>query len=141
MKTDLILSLLEKVKRTGNGQWTACCPAHADRSPSLGIRETDDSRILLHCFGGCSVEEILTAMGLEFDDLFPEKLGHSKPDRRPFAAPDVLRLVSKEALVIVATANTMKTRELTDNEYKRLMDSVTLIQGAMSASGVGGVWK
>ena len=62
---DNLLSRLDKVKRTGNGSYQACCPAHADKFPSLTIRETDDGKILLHCFGGCSVQEIVSAVGME----------------------------------------------------------------------------
>lgn len=77
---------LDKVKRTGKGTWTACCPAHADKGPSLSIRETDDGRVLLHDFGaGCSAVDILAAVGLELRDLYPEPIaGHRKPERRPF---------------------------------------------------------
>ena len=49
----------------------ARCPAHADRSPSLSIRETRDGTLLLKCFAGCSVAAITRAVGLEVADLFP----------------------------------------------------------------------
>jgi len=68
-----VLQLLTKVKRTGDGQWIACCPAHEDRSPSMTIKELSDGRVLIHDFAGCSVDEILGVLGLEFDVLFPEK--------------------------------------------------------------------
>lgn len=47
------------------------CPAHSDRTASLSIRETDDHRILLNCFGGCSANDIVQAVGLSLADLFP----------------------------------------------------------------------
>jgi DNA primase len=53
MKVDAFLDKLTKVKRTGNGTWLACCPAHEDRSPSMSVRELDDGRVLVHCFAGC----------------------------------------------------------------------------------------
>ena len=56
----------------GEGRWTAKCPAHEDRSPSLSIRETSDCRVLLHCFAGCETQDVLSAVGLTFSDLFPE---------------------------------------------------------------------
>jgi len=49
-----LLSSLLKVRKVGIGRWIACCPAHNDSKPSLAIRETDDGRVLLHCFAGCS---------------------------------------------------------------------------------------
>jgi len=57
-------------RRTGTGKWQARCPAHSDRSPSLSIREGADGRILLHCFAGCTVPEILAVLKLSSRDLF-----------------------------------------------------------------------
>jgi hypothetical protein len=99
---DLLLAKLDGVRATGPCRSLALCPvpAHDDRTPSLSVRELDDGRILLHCFGGCSVEDVLAAIGLELDDLFPDKLNErGPPERRPFPAADVLRAVSFEALV------------------------------------------
>ena len=30
-------------------EWSACCPAHDDRNPSLSIREGSDGKVLIHC--------------------------------------------------------------------------------------------
>ena len=43
---ELILQRLEKVKPKGNGKWTACCPAHTDKTPSLSITEASDGKVL-----------------------------------------------------------------------------------------------
>jgi hypothetical protein len=46
------------------------CPAHDDRtSPSLSIK-AENGRLLLHCFAGCRLEDIVSKMGLEMKDLF-----------------------------------------------------------------------
>ena len=66
------LSRLEKVRKTGK-QYSAKCPAHADRGPSLTIRE-EGGKILCHCFAGCSTIEILDSIGLKWSDLFEESL-------------------------------------------------------------------
>lgn len=66
-----LLDRLEAVKG-GHGRWIARCPAHADRSPSLSIRECDDGRILVHCHAGCSPADIMSAVGLSMTDLFPD---------------------------------------------------------------------
>ena len=70
-----ILLLLQGVRKRGLAQWAARCPAHEDRGPSLSIRELPDSRVLVHCFAGCDVGEILAAMGLQVSDLFPARVG------------------------------------------------------------------
>lgn len=54
----------------GRGRWTAQCPAHRDRSPSLSIREGEAGRVLLHCHAGCTLPAILEAAGLRMADLF-----------------------------------------------------------------------
>lgn len=55
--------LSPKARRCGNG-YIDICPAHQDRSPSLSISEGEDGKILLHCFAGCSFDEILGSAGL-----------------------------------------------------------------------------
>lgn len=59
-----VLPRLKRVKKTRAQHWTASCPAHDDRSPSLSISETSDGRVLLHCFTGCSFQAVITALGL-----------------------------------------------------------------------------
>jgi len=48
-------------KRCGAG-WVATCPAHADKTPSLGIDAGVDGRALVHCRAGCSQESVLAAL-------------------------------------------------------------------------------
>lgn len=138
MSVETLLSKLEKVKITGPSRWQARCPAHADKRPSLSIRETDDGRVLVHCFVGCSVHEIVQAVGLELSDLFPPPTtGHAKRERRPFSALDALRAVSFEALVVCAASAAMATGEplsLVDRE--RLLQAGERIQAALSGAGL-----
>lgn len=123
MSVDTLLQHLKKV--TGrNGHWTACCPAHEDRSPSLAIREVEDGRILLKCFGGCSVQEIVSSIGMNLSDLFPpdDKLSHHKHRvKNAFYATDLLRVIEFESvLVSVAASNIANGVKLTDNDRSRL---------------------
>jgi len=55
--------------RKENGGYVALCPAHADKNPSLSIREVE-GKVLLHCHAGCKYEEILLAADLKQSDLF-----------------------------------------------------------------------
>lgn len=95
MSITQLLSRLEKVKCTHRNCWQARCPAHKDRTPSLALRELEDGRVLVHCFAGCSVHQIVNSIGLELTDLFPAREigeGKGKPESRPFPAADILRL-------------------------------------------------
>ncbi|MHB8482073.1 MAG: hypothetical protein ACYDBV_04950 [Nitrospiria bacterium] len=62
------LSHLNGVKMSARG-WTALCPAHADKNPSLSINQGERG-ILLKCWSGCRTEEIVSALGLKMTDLF-----------------------------------------------------------------------
>jgi hypothetical protein len=67
---ELVLSKLPDAKRAGKS-WSARCPAHDDRRPSLSIAEGDDGRALIRCHAGCSVAAIVAALGLGLADLMP----------------------------------------------------------------------
>lgn len=67
-----VVSRLTGVQSSG-GELIARCPAHDDHTPSLTIREASDGAVLLHCFAGCSVENIVATLGLTLSDLFPAK--------------------------------------------------------------------
>jgi hypothetical protein len=101
-----ILSRLEKVKGR-NGAYTACCPAHTDKSPSLAIRELDDGRILMKCFADCSVQDILGAIGMDMNDLFPNVNKDLPSVKRKYYATDLLRVIEFEAWVVSVAAYTM----------------------------------
>jgi hypothetical protein len=68
-----LVAKLEGVIDWGSGRRYALCPVHVDRSPSLAIHTTDDGRILVHCFAGCSVESIVRVLGLGREALFPDQ--------------------------------------------------------------------
>jgi hypothetical protein len=64
-----ILDRLQGVQRAGEG-WLAFCPAHEDREQrSLSISQTSE-RTLLHCFVGCTAEQIVHAVGTTLAALF-----------------------------------------------------------------------
>jgi putative DNA primase/helicase len=69
MTVEALLERLQGVTRTSNG-WDALCPAHGDNRPSLGVAVGTDNRILLKCRAGCSIESIVSALGLSMKDLF-----------------------------------------------------------------------
>ncbi len=70
MRVSEFLARLEAVRHTGRG-WTARCPAHDDQHPSLSVTERE-CRILLKCWAGCDVREIVGALGLGMQDLFAD---------------------------------------------------------------------
>jgi hypothetical protein len=137
MGADALLSRLDRVKQTGAGRWIARCPGHDDKSPSLAIREIDDGRVLIHDFAGCSAGEVLSAVGLEFDALFPERPveHHFKKERRPFSALDALRCIAFEAtLAAVCASNVARGIQLTDADISRAHTAAGRIQHALEVA-------
>jgi hypothetical protein len=76
-----VLRRLEKPRRSGSG-WTARCPAHEDREPSLSVAEGSDGRALLTCHRGCKFEDIASALGMAVVDLFPPRPDMAYPTPR-----------------------------------------------------------
>jgi len=131
-----LLNTLSKVKQTGAGRWIACCPAHDDRKPSLTITEKDDGVILLHCWAGCGAAEVLGAVGLEFDALFPPKQDdhRGKPIKRPWNPADVLAAVAFEATVVrLCAADVAAGKPLNEADTQRLITAKQRLTAAAEA--------
>mgnify|MGYP001399900296 CR=1 FL=1 len=132
---DRLLPLLAGVRRTGPARWIARCPAHDDKRPSLSVRETDDGRLLLHCWAGCDVGAIVGALGFDLADLFPPKAHPGAPrERRPWSAADLLDLAALEAgIVHVIASDVRQQRTISDADAERLGEAVARL-GAMQAA-------
>jgi hypothetical protein len=142
MSAEKLLERLKKVRCTGRGRWVACCPAHNDHNPSLSLRELDDGRVLMKCFAGCAVYDVVSCVGLDLSDLFPRReivFGKGRPERRPFPAADVLRCIASEALVVMASAKSLLAGPLSEFDRKRLNVAVARIYEAMDAGGISHV--
>jgi hypothetical protein len=76
MNSSDFLTLLCSVRPCGKG-WIARCPAHEDHWPSLSICE-GNGKILVHCFAGCSIDAICSAIGIEVRELFTARVRHRR---------------------------------------------------------------
>ena len=121
---DNVLAQLTKVRQRQPGQWSACCPAHADRGPSLSVREFPSGAVGVYCFAGCSVGAVVAALGLDMSDLFPPRqVTGNEPKRTPrlLTAGQALELLDREAhLVAVAAANVLHGVVLNQNDLTRI---------------------
>ena len=135
MIADKLLPRLEGVKQMGDTRWIARCSAHNDKSPSLSIREVDN-RLLVHCFAGCDVYEVVSAVGLELSDLFSNEVpidGH-KSLSKPFPAADILHCLNREAIFLLVCAETLaKGKKFEESDKDRLYLSATRFRAAMAA--------
>ncbi len=131
----LLLGRLEKVIDRGGGQYSALCPAHEDKSPSLSIKETDD-RILLYCFAGCSAGDVTAAVGLSLADLYERPLDDRRLllKRPRFDARALLLMLKHEATkVAIAAHDIAEGRTLTEDDRKALETASRRISRAMEA--------
>ena len=131
MDIETLLSRLDKVMPNGHGKWLASCPAHLDKLPSLGIKITDDGKILLHCFSGCHVTDIVEALGLNLSDLFPDNtnFNYHKSVRPPkFSRAEMFERVIFEAIILsLAIRQLINGDPLDNNDIKRVLDAEALI--------------
>lgn len=143
MNVEELLTRLNKVKATGPGKWQAVCPAHEDRSPSLAIKDADGT-ILVHCFAGCSTEDVCGAVGLELTDLFPPRQNEWRPDTEKvvkfgavrFTALDALRCMSGEGSVVLLLAcDLAEGKVLAPDELERLTTACGRITAALEYLG------
>jgi hypothetical protein len=138
-----LISRLDKVKGR-NGSWTARCPAHADKGPSLAVREGEDGRVLLHCFAGCETASVLGAIGMNLHDLFPFKAkshdypAEGKPSMKPaFFASDLMRIIHFEALVVQIVAfDIANSKPVTEETRERMLTAYHRIDEAVRYANV-----
>lgn len=139
-----LIARLHGVRETGPSRWIACCPAHDDKRPSLSIAELPDGKVLLKCWPGCSVPEVLTAVGLDWPAVMPERIEtlmresqhtgrrrYSSRVRPPFNAHDVLRCLSTEVTIVALVAFDLhRGAALSETNRNRLGVAVSRIVAA-----------
>lgn len=73
-----VLARLKGAVDQGAGQYMAQCPAHDDKRASLAVR-MGEKGIVLHCLAGCDTRDVVTALGIQMQDLFREEGCRAKP--------------------------------------------------------------
>ena len=97
---NLVLERLDGVISTGKS-FKALCPAHGDKAPSLSVKEGGDGRVLLHCFAGCGIEDIVAAMGLRISHLFSSDRGRQHVNQTPGVSARELKAATEHELKIL----------------------------------------
>lgn len=92
MTLDELLPQLNSVKQRGR-RWSACCPAHADKSPSLSVSEGERG-LLLKCWAGCDIRAICAALGIQPKDLFFNAVHHDARQRKKAAKEQARKRVA-----------------------------------------------
>ena len=131
MSLDSLLSKLDGVRETSPGKWRAKCPIHQGDSSSnrsLSIRETETDAVLMHCFAGCEINDIMRGVQLQMSDLFPqdEYIQRAKYARKP-RGQDLRKIIDGcrfVAHIVETGADKMLNRE------KLTEDDVVILKGA-----------
>lgn len=142
---DLVLSRLDahKVRQNGRDRWRSACPGHGGSNPTaLSIGVGDEGQVLLRCWQGCDVEQVISALGLDLSELFPRRQDgrHSGPavaKRRLISASEALDLLHREMLLAVVCSSDMaKGHALDDATRERLLQSTARVGMLLEESRV-----
>ncbi len=125
-----LLARLDRVRQTAPSQWVARCPAHADKGPSLTVKELPDGRVLFHCFAGCEGDDVLAAIGLRWLDIYPPR----PPDER--AAPGDLTHWDARTL-LMASASELRIAYLIVKRAAAMADQDARARLLMAARRIG----
>ncbi len=123
MSAQTFLERLQRVKESGSGRGLASCPGpvheRGDHNRSLSWR-IEGERLLFHCFAGCEPSEILSAMGLKFSDVMPQRTEDGSP-RSWVPAADILEAVDQELFTAwMILDGVVRRRKITPEEFGRL---------------------
>lgn len=143
LSLEQFLSRVDRVRKTGAG-YTARCPAHEDRTASLSVTAGNDGRVLVHCFAGCSIGDVLGSVGLTVGDLFPRRITDPSPEARRELQGLALRaelrscanvLDGEASVVLIAAGDLQRGRTLSADDHARLALAAERIHAARVAIG------
>lgn len=107
---EVFLERLEQVREVSLGCYRACCPGHGGSNPTaLSIRLGDSGGVLVKCWHGCEIEQIVGAIGLSVAELFPKETqvgqGHKPSKRRRLLTDrEALDMLHVEATLVAIVA-------------------------------------
>jgi hypothetical protein len=114
----------------------------------LSVKETDDGKVLLHCWAGCSAADVVAALGMSLADLFPaterqhdyrpEALRSRGPLRRPWEYREALDGIAHETMVARLILEAIRHgHPLSDEDAERLALAQERIDDALRLAGGG----
>jgi CHC2 zinc finger len=128
LSAESIAFSLDKGRRIKTDHYTACCPAHDDRNPSLSITQTSDT-VLFHCHSGCSQSDLIEA-------LISRGLWANKSKVRDMAMPaftkDELEYYNLYCLIYRDSINNGYKPSKEENSQFRSFSRVCYLQGENS---------
>ena len=131
-----VLAALHGVRQHG-GAYRADCPCGHGSRGTLSVAEGNDGQVLVHCFAGCSFQEIAAAAGLSAFSFFParplntaEARHIAKQRRREADWAAALRVLANETLALLVLANDLDSGPLDELGRERLRLATARITSA-----------
>lgn len=113
-----LLTRLDDPRPTGRDRWRAACPVCGGRNRStLSVGVGDTGAVLLRCWkSGCGAEQVAHALGLNVEDLFPERHSHAGAParRRLIGAAQALDLLEAEITLTIVCLSDMARGDALD---------------------------
>ncbi len=129
---DALLARLEDPRPNGRDRWRCRCPSCGGTSKSaLSVGVGDNEAVLIRCWKGCEVDEVVAALGLSLHDLFPPRDSSGSPftRRRLLTAQQCLDVVAFECLLTwTAAVNLANGHALAADDLARLSVASERIQ-------------
>lgn len=120
MDFDTFLSYLDRPRKTFTDSYRARCPSCGGKNQTkLSVKDAGDGRILIHCFAGCSVDEVVGALGLKLEDLMPPKKEHGRPIRGALRRDAIQQLRGDLNVVWVYLHDISRGRRITDDDRRK----------------------
>lgn len=138
MPLTILLDRLAGVQKSGTG-YRARCPSCSGKSRKLSVSESHASVLLVHCFGGCPVAEVLEAVGLTTADLFEKVMPDNSPESRrlrrrnyqlEFLGSAIEVLAFEAEVVLAASRHVQAGVALNVDDEKRLAQAIARISDA-----------
>jgi hypothetical protein len=87
--------------------------------------------VLIHCFAGCDIQNILGAVGLSLDDIVPQRIDLLKPIGKAYNPFAILKNMKDEALFVYMCATHIEQGEkLETSDKEKLLDTITKLKEA-----------
>ena len=127
-----ILLRMPRYRKTGKHAYMCACPAHQDKTASLAVKETEDGRILIHCFAGCGATEVLDAIGMDWDALFPDTYKTFPREKNRVNFRDCADQLTLEGAILLQYANMVAKGEAINREsLLKCVSSISRIHNLM----------
>jgi hypothetical protein len=137
-----LIDRLEDIQQTSPDSWRCRCPAHEGRSRSLAVKDTGGT-LLLKCFAGCTVLEIVESVGLKLSDLFDKSTPYSAPVARQHRltanARETLEAILIPARVLNIIGDISILRLLTSAELDDYINARRTVNNALDSAINNGV--